>query len=357
MRYADYPRLCIGDIARLRDRLDDPATGVPPKRTDHNLLVATWNLFHFGDLHDSYDENPRSPKRNLRALASIAEVVRRFDVVAVQEVKRETTALRTLVDDFLGPDWSLVLSDVTEGESNNYERLAYVFDTRRVTPSGLAGEIVLPPTPEGNPAVQFARSPYVVGFRAGPGARPERFALLTCHIRYGDTPADRLPELQALAAYTAREIRDRSRFEGAEETNLILLGDFNIDRRSLDDPLFQAFLSEGLWVPEAIREFATTTGEHGEALRPDRVVPRRLRPRGERARGRRGLRGGVLPGASGHAAAVAPQRPLPAVGGVPDGPLDGGDGTHAGRRPRRARPTRRRPVILDSPSAMIGRRR
>ena len=264
MRYADYPRLCIGDIARLRDRLDGPVTGIPPKRTDHNLLVATWNLFHFGDLHGSYDENPRSPKRNLRALASIAEVVRRFDVVAIQEVKRETTALRTLVDDFLGPAWSLVLSDVTEGEANNYERLAYVFDTRRVTPSGLAGEIVLPPMANGDPAVQFARSPYVVGFRAGPGTRPERFALLTCHIRYGDTPADRLPELQALAAYTAREIRDRSRFEGAEETNLILLGDFNIDRRSLDDPLFQAFLSEGLWVPEAIRDFATTTGEQAK---------------------------------------------------------------------------------------------
>jgi endonuclease/exonuclease/phosphatase family metal-dependent hydrolase len=264
VRYHEFPRATIGDIARLRLRLDDPDTGVPPKRTDHNVIIATWNLFHFGGLHRSYDENPRSPKRNLRALASIAEVIRRFDVVAIQEVKRLTTALRVLVEDFLGPDWSLLLSDVTEGERNNYERLAYVFDTRRVTPSGLVGEIVLPPTPEGDPAMQFARSPYVVGFRAGPGRRAERFALLTAHIRYGATPADRLPELQALATYTAREIRDRSRYEGAEEVNLILLGDFNIDRRHADDPLFAAFISEGLWVPEALRDFATTTGRQAK---------------------------------------------------------------------------------------------
>ena len=246
MRYSEYPRQAVEDIARLRRRLDD--SSVPPRRSDHNLLIGTWNIRNFGRVHRSWDENPNSPKRNLRAMACIAEVVRRFDVIAIQEVKRDTSGIRMLVDDFLGPNWGVLLSDVSGGDKGNQERLAYLYDRRRVTPSGLAGELVLPPGPGGSTIEQFDRTPYIVGFQAA----EERFALLTVHIRYGVSPADRLSEIQRLAEYTAREIRDRATAEGAEETNLIVLGDFNIDRRG-DDPLFAAFVSTGLTVPPPLR--------------------------------------------------------------------------------------------------------
>ena len=52
-------------------------------------------------------------------LVGIAEVVRRFDVVAIQEVKTDTAAIRMLVEDFLGPDWGLIVSDVSAGEKGN----------------------------------------------------------------------------------------------------------------------------------------------------------------------------------------------------------------------------------------------
>jgi endonuclease/exonuclease/phosphatase family metal-dependent hydrolase len=239
----DYPRRVVEDIARLRRRIE--ASGLPGKLTDRNLIVGTWNIRAFGEVFGAWEENAGSPKRNLRAMASIAEVASRFDVLAVQEVKRETTALRMLLEDFLGPDWGVFISDVTAGSAGNTERLAYIFDRRRVQPSGLAGELVLPP--EGgmtDPARQFARTPYIAGFRAG----GQRFALLTAHIDYGEVDADRLAELQALASYTAVEIRDRARTVEAEESNLIVLGDFNIDKRG-DNPLFQAFISTGLFVP------------------------------------------------------------------------------------------------------------
>ena len=100
MRYADYPRAAVEDIARLRRRLD--GAEIPPRRTDHNLIIGTWNLRNFGRVHPSWSENPGSPKRNYRALACIAEIVRRFDVVAIQEVKRDTSGIRMLVDEFLG---------------------------------------------------------------------------------------------------------------------------------------------------------------------------------------------------------------------------------------------------------------
>jgi endonuclease/exonuclease/phosphatase family metal-dependent hydrolase len=249
--YKDYPPDLCEDLVRLRRRID--RSGVPARRSDDNLLIATWNIRKLGAVHPAWSENSGSPKRNFRALACLAEVIRRFDIVAVQEILRDTTALRTLVDDFLGPSWGLVLSDVSGGDKGNSERLGYIYDRRRVAPSGLAGEIVLPPLGDLQPAEQFDRTPYVVGFRAG----NERFSLLTVHIRYGNRPSDRLPEIERFAEYTAREIRDRARFDGAEETNLIVLGDFNIDARRLDDPLYAALLKTGLMVPEALRDVQT----------------------------------------------------------------------------------------------------
>lgn len=253
IQYSEYPPYVVEDIVRLRRRLD--ARDIPARRTDYNFVVGTWNIRGFGNVHREWTENPGNPKRNLRGLAIIAEVIRRFDVVALQEVKRDTTGLRLLVEEFLGPHWNVMISDVTAGPKGNAERLAYLYDARRVTPSGLAGEIVLPPRPGADPEEQFDRTPYIVGFQAG----AERFALLTAHIRYGDSPEARVPEIAAMADYTAKEIRNRARVEGAEETNLIVLGDFNIDQRE-GNPLFDAFVSQGLWVPDAIRDTSTTTG-------------------------------------------------------------------------------------------------
>jgi len=185
-------------------------------------------------------------------MAYIAEIIRQYDVIAIQEVKADTSAIRMLLAEFLEPNWGLIMSDVSAGMRGNTERLAFIFDKRRVQPSGLAGEIVLPPTPEGNPMQQFDRTPYIVGFQA----MKESFALFTAHIKYGKIPADRVGELTSLAQYIASEIRDRTTTL-AEEKNLIVLGDFNIEERG-DNPLFQAFVSTGLVVPTPLLNLKTT---------------------------------------------------------------------------------------------------
>jgi len=250
--YSVYPLATVEDIARLRRRI--AACGIPSKQTDRNLIIGTWNLRMFGAVYPSWMPNPSSPKRNLRALAAIVEIIRCMDVVAIQEVKRDLSGLYLLLD-WLGPDWGHIVSDVTVGDQGNAERLAYIYDLRRVTPTGLAGEIVLPPTADGFPSTQFARSPFMVGFRAG----EDCFTLLTAHIKYGDIPAQRIPELTALASYIAKEIRDRATQAPGGEPNLIVLGDFNIDTRG-DNPLFQAFVSSGLLVPQQLEGLRTAFG-------------------------------------------------------------------------------------------------
>ena len=86
------PPNVAADLARLRAGLN--AT-VPPKHLDDNLLIATWNLRAFGGLNDAWDAPPKaSPSRDLRAVACIAEILSRFDVIAVQEATALPSARR-----------------------------------------------------------------------------------------------------------------------------------------------------------------------------------------------------------------------------------------------------------------------
>ena len=64
-------------------------------------------------------------------------------MVALQEVKGNLRALRDTMK-LLGSNWSFILTDVNRGAAGNGERMAYLFDTRRVRLSGLASELVVP---------------------------------------------------------------------------------------------------------------------------------------------------------------------------------------------------------------------
>lgn len=225
---------------------------VPARELDHNLLIATWNIRAFGDLTEKWHaEAGDSPRRDLRALVAIAELISRFDVVAVQEVRGNIRSLRHALK-LLGPHWGLVLTDVTKGSQGNNERLAFVFDTRRVRPSGLACELVLPEDggggPDGAGVRQFARTPYAVSFLAGSST----FILVTLHVRYGDAPASRVAELTAIATWMAQWARQEREWGH----NLLALGDFNIDRRG--DALYEAFTSTGLRPPDELNDVPRT---------------------------------------------------------------------------------------------------
>jgi len=214
-----------------------------PARVANNLLVATWNLRAFGSLTRKWHSGPNdSPKRDLHAALCIAEILSRFDVIAIQEVKADLRALRDILKK-LGPNWAFAMTDVTYGDPGNGERLAYLFDATRVKLSGLACELVIPEnlnTPFATAANafqrQFVRTPYAVSFLAG----GETFVLVTLHVIYGDKGEDRHQELTAIA----RWLRNWAEQEDDFGHNLICLGDFNIDRAN--DPQFQAFTSTGL---------------------------------------------------------------------------------------------------------------
>jgi endonuclease/exonuclease/phosphatase family metal-dependent hydrolase len=251
-------------LLELRAALD---AVVPAKQLDRNLLVATWNLRAFGGLTQKWRAEPEdSPRRDLFDVRCIAEVVSRFDVVGIQEVRGNLTALQALLE-MLGPEWGAIMTDVTRGRAGNDERMAFVFDLRRVKPSGLAGELVVAieqgtSVEEGELGRQFARTPYAVSFAAGATA----LTLVTLHVLYGEE-AERADELREIARWLAGWAKHEQRWN----QNLIALGDFNIDRRG--DPLFEAFTSTGLEPAPGLDEVPRTIfGSGGTAKYYDQIA-------------------------------------------------------------------------------------
>lgn len=244
------PQDVAAELTAVRDTLD---TTIPAKRLDDNLLIATWNLRAFGDLTEAWKSGPDdSPKRDLRALRIITEIVSRFDVIALQEVRGNIKCLRHMLK-ALGGHWAFLLTDVTRGTSGNDERMAFLFDTRRARSSGLACELVVPPewlAEVGEDALQkqFARTPYAASFVSG----GQTFILVTLHVLFGKSSKERIPELKGIARWMASWAEQEAEWRH----NLIALGDFNIDRA--DDDAYKAFVSTGLHVPDELNDVPRT---------------------------------------------------------------------------------------------------
>ena len=59
MGHAQYSLSTTEDIVRLRRRIAQ--AGLPPRRTDTNVIVGTWNIQKFGGFHSDWVENPAAP--------------------------------------------------------------------------------------------------------------------------------------------------------------------------------------------------------------------------------------------------------------------------------------------------------
>ena len=198
----------ITNLIRLKGGLEHR---VPSRKADENLLVASWNIKEFGHTTQRLNE----------AYFYIAEILSHFDLIAIQEVKSTLKDLE-IVMRILGSNWDYLINDITNGDSGNSERSAYLFNNKRLRLSGLAGEIVLwPEITEGSEIKQLKRTPYITGFKAG----WKSFAMINLHLHPGDDADDvefRKEEIRLLLA----ALQEKS--DGLWTGNLVLSGDFNL---------------------------------------------------------------------------------------------------------------------------------
>jgi endonuclease/exonuclease/phosphatase family metal-dependent hydrolase len=254
--FGAMPRDVAQSLALLSDALDH---AIPGKQLDRNLIVASWNIRELGRHNGRWTTRQRdTPKRNIADIHYIAEILSRFDVVAVQEVQDNLEALRAIMA-CLGTDWGFHVTDVSFGDAGDRERLAYLYDLRRVRPSGLAGELVLSPediqASSGGAVVgddvirvaglarQLVKTPYMVSFTTA--SRP--FVLTTAHIVWGDEDElePRAREAEALSRMLGRAVQPTRHGEPDPfRASLIALGDFNCT--TPDDIVFKALVDNGL---------------------------------------------------------------------------------------------------------------
>ncbi|MBK7537510.1 MAG: endonuclease/exonuclease/phosphatase family protein [Myxococcales bacterium] len=244
MNHGNVNAKIAGGLLALKKRID--AAKVPPSKLDESINLATWNIREFG-----------RKRRSEAAVHYIAEVLGQFDLVGVVELRNDLRDLGRVLQ-ILGPHWRAVYSGMIPDYGGNWERVAYLYDSRAVTFNGLAAEAHTPRKKKGFeylPSASFWRAPYLATFKSG----SFDFVVLTTHIRWGSNESARHDELERLADWIEAKRQD----EYAEDKDLIVMGDFNIPSKT--SSLFKAITKHGLELPRALARL-----QHGSNLAKDK---------------------------------------------------------------------------------------
>lgn len=235
------------DIAQEIDRLRQwrDHRQIPPKKADR-LLLGTWNIANFG-----------AQDREDRHLQLIAEILRWFDIVAVQEVRENFAHLDAVVR-HMGPPYRMLFSDA----SGNDERMAFVYDAKKLTLLEEIGEIAFPVSQLARiklPGVTqafkgFDRTPYLVSFQA----RHTSFIFVNVHLFYGSEAAEDIARrsLETFAVAKWAQARQKSPFSFVR--HVFAMGDFNMPKNANGDPVFNALTKLGLQLPAHSSEIGSS---------------------------------------------------------------------------------------------------
>ena len=206
--------------------------GIPERQHD-NLLIASWNLSNLGDV---------AQQRSTSDLALMAEILRPFDLIAVQEVKDDFRQFRELVA-LMGESFDYLITD----RAGNDERLAFILNTTRVERLQLAAEITILARERKTARIEdkgkkydvkfpgFNRNPYVCAFRSGRFT----FTLANVHIYYGAASGPRFrrraAEVFTLARWAHQRVTSKAR--KTFDHDIILIGDFNVPKLRASDTI------------------------------------------------------------------------------------------------------------------------
>lgn len=205
----------IENLQKLRLKLKDE---VPNRTNRSTLLLSTWNLRKFANSENRLEES----------YWYIAEIISFFDLIAVQEIGNDMSALMKLMS-ILGYKYDYIVTDTPNAEGGG-ERIAFIFNTGKVKFKNIAGEVYLDTKERKEYDLEegFARPPFTVAFQAS----WFKFNLCSVHIYYGTEQKEattgekdnvrRLKEIKAIAT----KLNERAK---KEDVSYILLGDFNIE--------------------------------------------------------------------------------------------------------------------------------
>jgi endonuclease/exonuclease/phosphatase family metal-dependent hydrolase len=219
----------------------DPAVTIPAGTTK-NLRIATWNIANLG-----------AQEREDVHLKIIAEILSWFDIAAVEEVKENSEHFQKIVA-LMGNEYSFVFSD----EGGNNERIAFVYNNKKLTLLQEVAELAVPPSEYSSIKIAgvaqtfegFDRNPYMASFRT---TNKFEFTLLGVHLYYGDDTEEKSINRRCLEAYCVgrwADLRGKSKFSFNNIKNVFALGDFNLPLAEANDKIYKALVARGLELPE-----------------------------------------------------------------------------------------------------------
>lgn len=221
-------------INALRDYESTKDGRAIPAKAPGRLLVATWNIANLG-VHERRDRDHRL----------IAELVSWFDLVAVQEVNDNLAGLRA-IQALLPGSWRAVFSD----KAGNNERATFLYDSNKVTLLDKIRKVAIPPrwkyvirVPGSTQQFDgFDRNPYIAAFQAGAFT----FMAVNVHLYYGGDSGFQKNRrfMEALAVARWADLRRTSPY--AYSSDILVLGDFNLEKVGWDDPIWLLLGERGL---------------------------------------------------------------------------------------------------------------
>ena len=179
--------------------------------TVKTVKIASWNIRDFSSKNFDPEE-----AENLRDLEHVVDILKDYQVIAIQEVIDHKIIQRTL--DLLktkGFNYSAQTTEKKVGTGNFQEHYAFLYDTDKIKVSeGGEGKVY-----SGEKEDVLERDPYYATFEVKGGGFD--FTLVTFHaVSEGQKLTN---EVEALATvFTQIQNRD-------DENDIILLGDFNFD--------------------------------------------------------------------------------------------------------------------------------
>ena len=223
------------NLRKYRDTA--PGRAIPAK-SKNRLLLATWNIANLG-------EQERKPQH----YKLIAEIISWFDVVAIQECKDDLSGLRGVMKE-LPEYYQTIFSD----KGGNKERMAFLYDSRKVKVMEKVGEIDFPPSDQKNIKIKginasftgYDRNPFLVSFKAGKMI----FILVNVHLYYGDKSAKSIGRRSLEAYGVARWAGLRRDSVYAYTDKIFALGDFNLPKTEPGDPVYKALVAKGMELPD-----------------------------------------------------------------------------------------------------------
>lgn len=185
-----------------------------PVRNGQTILIASFNIQVFGT---SKMSKPGIPEH-------LAEVIRQFDIVAIQEIRDRSGSSLPLLLEYVnsnGSKYDYIISPPL-GRTSSKEQYAFVFNTQTIVSATEFSYLVE------DSSDLLHREPLVARFvcKVAQGYQPFRFTLVNFH----SDPDEAAEEIKVLSS-VLKAIRNFEYANGGED-DVILMGDMNVEPKN-----------------------------------------------------------------------------------------------------------------------------